>query len=239
MSMCASKWPKVLPELTPDQQKISDDFMKYWHEVLPKRYGLVEKFNHSYPILHAPARFTSTLEIGAGLAEHLAYEKLSPSQEAGYVALELRANMVEAIRSRFPKIQAIEGDCQSQLPFSDAFFDRIVAIHVLEHLPNLPAAVREMHRLTNPRGGVLSVVIPCEGGIAYSIARKISAERIFKKRYKQPYGWFITREHVNRPREILEELDPYFEIQHRSFFPFRAVPVETANLCIGLTFAPR
>jgi SAM-dependent methyltransferase len=237
--MNAPKWPKVLAELTPDQKRISDDFMKYWHEVLPKRYGLIERFNHSYPILHAPARFTSTIEIGAGLAEHLEYEKLSAAQEAGYVALELRSNMVEAIRARFPRIQALESDCQGRLPFDNGCFDRILAIHVLEHLPNLPAAVREMHRLSNPQGGVLSIVIPCEGGLAYSIARKISAERIFKKRYRQPYGWFIEREHINRPREILEELAPYFETKHRSFFPFPFIPVESANLCIGLTLARR
>ena len=31
-----SKWPKTFPPLTPEQKRISDDFMKYWHEVLPK-----------------------------------------------------------------------------------------------------------------------------------------------------------------------------------------------------------
>ena len=34
-------WPKILPELTSEQERISDDFMHYWHEVLPKRYGVV------------------------------------------------------------------------------------------------------------------------------------------------------------------------------------------------------
>ena len=43
------KWPKVLPPLTAEQQAISDDFMQYWHEVLPKRFGIVERFNHGMP----------------------------------------------------------------------------------------------------------------------------------------------------------------------------------------------
>jgi len=30
----ASRWPKTFPPLGPDQQRIRDDFMKYWHEVV-------------------------------------------------------------------------------------------------------------------------------------------------------------------------------------------------------------
>ena len=43
-------------------------------------------------------------------------------------------------------------DCQQRLPFEDGSFDRALAIHVLEHLPNLPAAVAEIHRLLKPSG---------------------------------------------------------------------------------------
>jgi len=228
----------VLPPLTPEQQWISDDFMKYWHEVLPRRYGLVEKFNHGYPVRHAPEGFRTTLEVGAGLGEHLEYEHLTPEQEANYVALELRANMVERLHERFPRIQALQGDCQQRLDLPDGGFDRILAIHVLEHLPNLPAAVQEMHRLCNPNSGVFLVVIPCEGSLAYSLARRISAQRIFERRYHQSYKWFIEREHLNRPDRIITELKRYFTICHRRFFPF-PVPFLFCNLCLGLTLLPR
>src|SRR5437868_733101 len=46
----AALWPKSIPELTPEQKRISDDFMRYWHEVLPKKYGVVDDFNHGYPV---------------------------------------------------------------------------------------------------------------------------------------------------------------------------------------------
>lgn len=232
------KWPKVLPELTPDQKRISDDFMKYWHEVLPHRFGVVEKFNHGYPVRHAPAAFKTTMEIGAGLAEHLAHEHLTAEQETNYVALEIRPEMANTIRQRFPRIQVRLGDCQQRLDFPDGYFDRILAIHVLEHLPNLPAAVKEMHRLCRKDGGVFSVVIPCEGSPAYTLARRISAQRIFEKRYGQSYRWFISREHINRPHEIIGELEQYFEIRHRRFFPL-PVPLLFCNLCLGLTLRVR
>ena len=206
-------------------------------KVLPKRYGVVDEFNHNYPVKNAPPNFTRTLEIGAGLGTHLEYEKLTPEQAEGYVALELRENMAEKIRQRFPNIQALVHDCQQPLPFPDGHFDRILAIHVLEHLPNLPAALRELHRLCQPERGFFSVVIPCEGGLAYGLARRISAQRIFEKRYKQSYRWLIEREHINRPHEIFEELAVSFQIVHRSWFPL-LVPSVEMNLCIGLTLRP-
>jgi ubiquinone/menaquinone biosynthesis C-methylase UbiE len=236
--MIAQKWPKTFAPLSPAQERIRDDFMKYWHEVLPRKFGIVDRFNHSYCVRNAPPEFQRTLEIGAGIGEHIEYEQLNPAQEANYHALELRENMSREIKRRFPRIQTITADCQARLPFPDGYFDRVLAIHVLEHLPDLPAAMREVYRVCDKQRGVLSILIPCEGSLAYSLARRISAQRIFEKRYKQSYKWFIEREHINRPREILAELMPYFRIVHRHFFPLR-IPALFCNLVIGLTLKPR
>lgn len=235
-----NKWPKYFPPLTSEQEMISNDFMKHWHEILASRarYKLMEKFNHGYVIKHSPADFLKTLEIGAGLGEHLHYENLSQAQQQNYVALEMRENMAEKIKQSFPDTQVIVGDCQKILPFDDSHFDRILAIHVLEHLPNLPATIKEMYRLCNKKNGRLSIVIPCEGGLAYSLGRKLTAQRIFENRYKQSYKWFIEREHINKPHEILEELALYFHVEHKSFFPF-LIPAIHFNLCIGITLHPR
>jgi SAM-dependent methyltransferase len=233
-----ARWPKRLPPLTAEQQRISDDFMRHWHEVLPRRYGVVESFNHSYPVRQAPRDFRRTLELGVGLGEHLAYEKLTPEQEREYVAVDIRPNMVEEFHRRHPRIRVLTADCQQRLPFEDGFFDRIVAVHILEHLPDLPAALREMHRLSDPQRGWVSAVIPCEGGLAYAAARRISAQRIFERRYRQPYRWLVEREHLNRPAEILAEIGKLFRITHRRFFPL-LVPAVALNLCIGLTLRPQ
>jgi SAM-dependent methyltransferase len=236
--MSTAKWPKVLPPLTPEQKRISDEFMQRWHEVLPQRFGLVEWFNHNYPVWHSQPDFRTTLEIGAGLGEHLHYERLSPEQERQYYALELRENMAAEIRRQFPRINAIVGDCQTRLGFPDGFFDRILAVHVLEHLPNLPACVRELYRLCHKAHGRLLVLIPTEGSPAYSLARKISAERVYRKHFGGDYSWLYRREHINRVPEILEELEAYFEIQQRRFFPL-GVPMVWCNLIVGLTLRPR
>src|SRR5271166_4044331 len=139
--------------------------------------------------------------------------------------------MAARINERFPEFQTHIGDCQKRLEFPDGYFDRILAIHVLEHLPNLPAAIGEMYRLCSKDRGVFSVVIPCEGSLAYGLARRISAQRIFEKRYGMSYKWFIEREHINLPHEILEVLGKHFVVSHRRFYPF-PVPLLFCNLCI-------
>lgn len=234
-----STWPKTFPPLTAEQQAISDDFMEHWLDELHARpqYGAVTRFNHQYSVTHAPATFKRTLEIGAGLGDHLAHERLTPEQRAEYYALDLRENISAELRRRVPDIQVVTADCQERLPFDDGFFDRILAIHVLEHLPNLPAAIKELRRVCAD-DGQLSVAIPCEGSLAYGLARRLSAQRIFEQRYKQPYRWFIEREHINLPGEIVSELERAFEVQHRSYFPV-PLPMEWCNLVIGLTLVPR
>jgi SAM-dependent methyltransferase len=239
METTISKWPKVRPPLTAEQARINDEFLKLWHEVLPKRYGVVERFNHGFPVRHSTPGFRTTLEIGAGLGEHIRHERLTAAQEAGYHALELREGMAAEIRTKFPGIHTIVGDCQKRLDFPDGHFDRVIAVHVLEHLPDLPACIREARRLLNPDRGVFLVVIPTEGSPAYSLARTLSAARVYRKRFGGDYSWIPKREHINLPAEILEELKPYFAVEVRRFFPFPFLPATACNLCIGLALKPR
>lgn len=229
------KWPKQIPPLSPAQEALADDFVKHWHEVLPSRYGAIEKFNHTYPLRHLPqAQRWRTLELGAGIGGHLEFE---PLERQDYYCIELRESMAEELRRRYPSVVAVTGDCQKRIEYADSYFDRVVVIHVLEHLPNLPAAIAEVHRVLKP-GGVFSVVLPCDPGLLYELARKISAERIFKARYKLPYRWFARREHINSPAEIIQVIKERFDIFDTTYFPFQ-IPLVNMNLCIGLTARKR
>ncbi|HOW58710.1 MAG TPA: class I SAM-dependent methyltransferase [Candidatus Omnitrophota bacterium] len=225
------KWPKTLPALTAEQKKIKEEFMVRWLEVLPARYAVIEKFNHSgaFKKNNTPPA-GRTLEIGAGLGAHVAFENVACNE---YYALELRADMAERLRQRFPSAKVVVGDIQKRIDFPDGYFNRIIAVHVLEHLPDLPEALRQIRRLLNP-AGFCEFVIPCEGGLAYSIARMISAKRIFEKTYKTSYDWFIKSEHVNTCAEIMEELKKSgFRTDWSRYFPLR-LPLIFCNLAIGL-----
>jgi ubiquinone/menaquinone biosynthesis C-methylase UbiE len=230
-----AKWPKSVPQLTPEQRRISDDWQQEWHEKHLGKFTLIERFNHGYPLARCPdPAGLHTLEIGAGVGGHIATENLTGQE---YYAVEFRADMANRIKERFTSVNVLVADCQQRLPLDDNSMDRVLAIHVLEHLPDLPAALREIRRLLRPNGEFV-VVIPCEGGMLYSLARRISAQRLFERKYRMPYTWWIKSEHLNEPQEIIEELEPLFQIAHRAYFPF-VVPSKHANICIGMTLRPR
>jgi SAM-dependent methyltransferase len=227
----AAKWPKQIPELTPQQIAIRDDYMNYFYsEVYTARFGRIQQFNHTY-VTQTRADGPKTLDLGAGLGEHLQFER---GHGRDYVALELRPEMAAEISANQPQVTTISADVENGLPFDDDVFDRVLAIHVLEHLRNLPVALDELSRVLRP-GGSLAVVLPCEGGLAYSLGRRFTTQRIFEKRYGMSFAWCIQSEHVSVVPEIVDELDLRFQREHHQWFPFR-IPTVHANVCVGLIY---
>ena len=225
-------FPKKIPKLTSEQKLIKDDFMEHWLKVLRKKYGIVDKFNHNTVVKSMPKNFLKTLEIGAGIGEHLNYEKLNDNQKNNYYAMDIRENLLKIISKEHPMVNTILGDCEKKINFENNFFDRVIAIHILEHLPNLPIAINEVSRVLKS-SGLFQIVIPCEGSLAYTLARKISAKRIFEKKYKTSYDWYIKSEHVNYPLEIINELMKKFTINKKTYFPI-PLSFEFCNLCIAI-----
>jgi SAM-dependent methyltransferase len=225
-------WPKQLPVLTEEQERIREDFYQLWLKTLPAKYKMLERFDHRYPARRHRSG-ERTLDIGAGIGEQLAYEDLDDQE---YYALDLRQDMLDRLSERFPEAKTVLADPQKEIPFEDGYFRRVNAVHVLEHMPNLPAALREIHRVLEP-GGELIVMIPCEQGLMHRFARQISARPLFEKTYGQSYDWFVATEHCNLPWEILFELKKLFSVSQRRYFPFLA-PSVNLNLAIGLTCTP-
>jgi SAM-dependent methyltransferase len=161
-----SVWPKQRAVLTADQQATLEDWYEHWLGLMPQQFKPIVRFNNSYP-LRTYFPNAKTLEIGAGVGEHLHHEEWK-NQE--YKALELRANLAHDISHNFPGVQVLVGDCEKRIDIADHSLDRVIAIHVLEHLANLPAALDEIQRILKP-GGKFSIVIPCEGGFGYALGR--------------------------------------------------------------------
>jgi len=203
--------------------------MRLWHEQLPSKYSIVERFNHGAVARWPVQAGWKTLEIGAGLGAHSRFEDLMAQE---YYCVEYRREWCAELENQFPKERIHCGDIQERQPWPNAFFDRVIAIHVLEHLRNLPLALEEILRVLKPEG-VLDVVLPCEGGLAYSLARKLSAERLFRKRFGEDYTPIVRNEHVSTYREIAFELMRRFRVVHSRYFPWH-VPLPSINLCVAL-----
>ena len=231
------KWPKKFPNFSEEQKKINDDWQKYFHEINHNKFSGITHWGHNYVVRNSPSNYINTLEVGPGLGEHLKYEKLSEEQTKGYIGIELRKNMANEFKKNYPEIEIIIGNCEEIVPYKDGSFDRIIAMHLLEHLSDLPAFLKQATRLLTPTG-VLLVIIPCEGGLGYSLGRVLTSKRIFEKRYKMPYDDFIKYEHLNNAREIVKEVKKYFVIKNKNFFPLK-IPFIDANLILGLTLVKK
>ena len=231
-----NNFPKNIPELNSEDQKIHDDFVKSWlRELNKKQYNLIENFNHQYSVKYLLKNNfrnnINTLELGCGIGSHLNYEDLTSQN---YHVVDIRENVLKEVKKKNKNINILQSDVQKKMPFDDGYFDRINAIHILEHLNNLPSCIDEVYRLLK-NDGIFQVVIPCDPGFFYKICRNISAKRIFEKKYKRNYDTFIKREHINTPNEILGIINESFENIDTNYFPFK-IPVINLNLCIGLTF---
>jgi SAM-dependent methyltransferase len=215
--------------LSAEQEIAREAFVAAWHEELPQRYTVIERFNHGYvAALGAPPQ-ARTLEVGAGIGGHLPFEDLLAQD---YHVLEYRAEFCKRLAEQLPAHNVHLGTIEERQPFTDGFFDRIIAIHVLEHLRNLPAALEEIARLLRPNG-VFDIVIPTEGSLAYEFARKISAERMFRRRFGLDYRPIARNEHVNTYQEVTSLVATYFRQETSRFFPL-VLPNPEINLVVGL-----
>jgi SAM-dependent methyltransferase len=219
-------WPKERASLTDEQSAIMADWIaEFLTVVKPSHFGWLSRFDHTFP-LRSASPGQRTLEIGAGTGSHLPFE---PTGD--YVALEGSRDLADQIPRR-EGLTVVVADCEQRLPWDDDSFDRVLAIHLLEHLYNLPATLEEVARVLR-KDGVFSVVIPCEGGQLYSLGRRFTTKRMFEKRYQMPYEWMIQQEHCNTAREVMTELGRHFHVRRRSYFPL-GLPTPDMNLMIGL-----
>lgn len=85
------------------------------------------------------------LDVGSGHGQY--HDRLS---DVRVVALDLSAGMLARVG-----VPAVQADAQA-LPFADGTFDRVMANHVLYHLPDIGRGLREMRRVA--RSGARVVI---------------------------------------------------------------------------------
>ena len=99
----------------------------------------------------APDTFPRVLDLGCGTAASTACLRA-----AGYHAFgsDLSPLFLARGRGEHGGLPLAAGDAY-QLPYDDATFDAVVSYEFIEHVPDVPAVLREMARVARPGGRVL------------------------------------------------------------------------------------
>lgn len=116
----------------------------------------------------------------------------------------------------------------TNLSFADGTFDRLIAAHTLEHLPEPYRVLREWHRVLAP-GGLLSLILPCDPGIAWRLGRWLGPKRKAESLGIE-YDYWMAREHVNPISNLTTFIDYYFPDRKAAWWPFRHIPSIDLNL---------
>ena len=103
--------------------------------------------------LGAPTGTETIADIGCGNGAYLA-ELARRGHTGPIVGVDLSTGMLHAARRRAPHTGLVAGDAAA-LPLRDGACDLALAMQMLDHVPGVRAAVRELRRITRPGGQAL------------------------------------------------------------------------------------
>jgi len=187
--------------------------------VLTRTHSIVEKDNR------LNAHYGTVLELGVGTMAHFPHVTHSFDK---YIASDHDPKVVEFLNSKtWPhgvEILKLKG---STLPFEDDSIDRVIATHVLEHIPHPVDALTEWTRVLKP-GGVLSLILPCDPGWAWRFGRYFGP-RSSGKKAGLPYDYYMACEHINSIFNLRELVKFHYPDRKDWYWPLK-VPVPDINL---------
>lgn len=173
--------------------------------------------------------FPRVLEVGAGSGVHLRYLRHRFDEylmtDANPAFLEQAAGAERQAGS--PRKITIAREDATALTFEDNSFDRLIATHVLEHLPQPERVLREWARVVRP-GGLITLVLPCDPGFAWRLGRRLGPRRRFTSAGID-YDYWMAREHINSINNLITFVRFFFDDLDEQWLPLR-IPSMDLNL---------
>lgn len=190
---------------------------------LHKSHELLE---NSIPLLDG---IETILEVGAGTGHHFPFVQKSFSK---YIMTDGSAEMLSIATEKYPKeissrLLQIEQQDTTRLSYTDNSFDRLIAAHVLEHIPNPVNVLKEWDRVVRP-GGVISIVLPCDPGLLWRLGRHFGPRRNAQK-IGLNYDYLMAAEHINSIFNLVIFIRHHFEAITENWYPAK-VPFPDLNL---------
>jgi ubiquinone/menaquinone biosynthesis C-methylase UbiE len=175
------------------------------------------------------AKISRIIEVGAGTGHHLEALHSRPHE---YVMTDSSDEMLAISREKFrAKIAEgwlrVEKQDATRLTYTDGSFDRLIASHVLEHIPNPVMALEEWNRVVRP-GGIISILLPCDPGMLWRVGRAFGPRRNAEKRGIE-YDYLEAAEHVNPIFNLIAFIRYHFESIVERWYPLR-LPIPDLNL---------
>lgn len=173
--------------------------------------------------------FARVLEVGAGTGAHFPFVRHRFDE---YRITDLDPKAIEVARQVIDKSGrsasvSFAAHGATDLPYEDKSFDRLIATHVLEHLYEPHRVLREWRRVVRP-GGVVTVLLPTDPGIAWRVGRMLGPRRNAEK-MGVAYDYVMAREHVNPLNNLISFLRHDFRERQERWWPTR-VPSMDLNL---------
>ncbi|MDR1398163.1 MAG: class I SAM-dependent methyltransferase [Desulfarculales bacterium] len=152
--------------------------------------------------------YSRVLEIGAGSGRHLPFIKHSFDQ---YILSDVNTCLLQEAKAKNSNIHKgklrYEIQDAKNLGYDDSYFDRLIAVHVLEHIYEPHLAIQEWLRVIK-NGGMLSVLIPTDPGLAWRMGRRLGPRKNALNK-GIAYDYIMAREHVNSVINLIAFLRHY------------------------------
>ena len=193
-----------------------DELTRHLREMAPHRALLraVEaRLMGAVPLEHP------VLDVGCGDGHFASVAYREPID----VGLDPMGRDLREAAARVPEVylQVVKGDATA-MPFEDGTFATVVSNCVIEHIPNVDAALREIGRVLQP-GGTFATTLPSEHYPDFLLGAT-AARKLGLKRAGAAYGAFFNRishhEHVDPPEAWRERLAAagLDMVEHRYYF---------------------
>lgn len=169
------------------------------------------------------------LEVGAGSGHHFPYVN---SKFSKYIMTDGSTEMLSIASGKYSKeissgVMVCERQDATKLSYPDSSVDRLIATHVLEHLPNPVNVLKEWNRVVKP-GGIISIVLPCDPGLLWRIGRHLGPRRNAQKQ-GLAYDYLQAAEHINSIFNLKIFIQHHFEFLTESWYPAK-IPLPDLNL---------
>lgn len=193
--------------------------------------GFVMRAGHSFSERQfgPERRFERVLEVGAGTGVHFPFVRHAADE---YYVTDLDPKALDVARARIESLRTdvrsvFEVQSASALTYGDHSFDRLVATHVLEHLYEPHVVLREWRRVVKT-GGVITVLLPTDPGLAWRMGRRFGPRRRARG-MGIDYDYVMAREHVNPLNNLIAFLRHEFPRRAEDWWPWR-IPSMDLNL---------